>query len=185
MDGQLQPAACRFDTVVGPHFEAMYRAALRLTRCREDAEDLVQEVALRAMPELDRIESLEAPLAWLLRVQYRLFVDGVRRRARSPITRDGDSNDTRQAISQDPGPEELTESLHRRRQLERVWGELNRRQRALLALHAEGYTLAELEAITGLSRNAIGVRLHRARARLAGLIRNETMDGLKLVRLEG
>lgn len=175
----------QFDVVVRPHFEALYRAAMRLTRLHEDAEDLVQEVALRACPELDRLETLDSPRAWLLRVQYRIFVDEFRRRKRSPIVDGCDPAEADHAVSAEPGPEEQTECAQRRRQLGRVWGMLDRRQRALLALHAEGYTLAELGTITGLTPNAVGVTLHRARARLAKLIRNDTTGALRLVQAEG
>jgi RNA polymerase sigma-70 factor (ECF subfamily) len=180
MDEQSRDLALRFDAVVGAHFERLYRAAMRLTRCREDAEDLVQEVLLRALAELDRLATLESACGWLLRVQYHLFVDGVRRQARSPLARGNSQLDPGEAASEAPGPEKLTELEHRHRQLAGVWQELSRRQRALLALHAEGYTLAELEQITGLSKNAIGVRLHRARAQLASLISNETPSDRKL-----
>lgn len=178
-------AVSQFDAVVRPHFAALYRAAMRLTHSREDAEDLLQEVSLRAYPELDRLEKLESPRGWLLRVQYRIFVDEFRRRTRSPFAAGREAADADLAASDDPGPAQLTEQLQRQQQLARVWHELDRKQRALLALHAEGYSLAELEAFTGLSRNAIGVRLHRARARLAKLIRNDSTGGLQLVQLEG
>lgn len=186
MDTDNRPSAHgQFDVVVRPHFEALYRAAMRLTRSHEDAEDLVQEVVLRACPELDRLETLDSPRAWLLRVQYRIFVDELRRRKRSPIVDGRDAAETDHALSEDPGPEEQAEREQRRRQLARVWGMLDRRQRALLALHAEGYTLAELAAVTGLTPNAVGVTLHRARARLAKLIRNDTTGALRLVQAEG
>jgi RNA polymerase sigma factor (sigma-70 family) len=172
----------RFETVVKPHFDALYRAAMRLTRSRADAEDLVQEVCLRAFPALDRLESLEYPLGWLLRVQYRVFVDTTRRRVRSPFVATADTAEA--ALSTDPSPEEFAEATLMRRRLTRVWPELEAEQRALLALHAEGYTLAELEAMTGLSKNAVGVRLHRARARLGRLMNDESAGALRLAKTE-
>jgi RNA polymerase sigma factor (sigma-70 family) len=175
----------RFEAIVRPEFDALYRAAMRLTRCREDAEDLVQDVLLRAYPELDRLATLESPRGWLLRVQYRIFVDEFRRKARAPFAPTSVAVNADLSASEQPGLEELTEAAQRRRQLARVWTELDRQQRALLALHAEGYSLAELETFTGLSRNAISVRLHRARARLAKLIRNDSTGGLQLVQMEG
>jgi hypothetical protein len=42
-----------------------------------------------------------------------------------------------------------------------------------------------MAGFTGLSRNAFGVRLHRARARLARLIRHDSTGDLQLVRMEG
>jgi RNA polymerase sigma-70 factor (ECF subfamily) len=179
MDEHTQQQARSFDAVIGTHFDALYRAAMRLTRCHDDAEDLVQDVILRAMPELARLATLDAPLAWLLRVQYRLFVDGVRHRKSSPIAATDGDLVVSGAADQDPGPEELAAQAQNFNALALVWGGLNRNYRALLALHAEGYTLSDLEAITGLSRNAIGVRLHRARIRLAQLVGSETTNHLK------
>lgn len=180
-----QRAAVQFEAIVRPEFEALYRAAMRLTRCREDAEDLVQDVLLRAYPELDRLATLESPRGWLLRVQYRIFVDEFRRKARAPFVATGSAVDADHSPSEQPGLEELAGVAQRREQLARVWHHLDRQQRALLVLHAEGYSLAELESFTGLSRNAIGVRLHRARARLAKLISNDSTSGLQLVHMEG
>lgn len=183
-ENSRQPAADRFEAIVRPEFDALYRAAMRLTRCREDAEDLVQDVLLRAFPELDRLATLESPRGWLLRVQYRIFVDDFRRKARAPFAATSQSGDADLAASTQPGLDEVTGVSQRHRQLASVWNELDRQQRALLALHAEGYSLAELESFTGLSRNAISVRLHRARARLAKLIRNDSTGGLQLVQME-
>jgi DNA-directed RNA polymerase specialized sigma24 family protein len=83
------------------------------------------------------------------------------------------------AASEDPGPEELIAHAQRYNALAVIWAELSRNQRALLAMHAEGYSLGELESITGLSRNAIGVRLHRARAKLARLAASCASQHLK------
>ena len=47
---------------------------------------------------------------------------------------------------------------------------LDTEQRALLALHVEGYTLAELESITDLSTDVLKARLYRARVRLGKLL---------------
>jgi DNA-directed RNA polymerase specialized sigma24 family protein len=131
-----------FETLVAPHFEALYRAAFRLTRRPHDAEDLVQDVLLRAYSELETVRHLEYVLGWLLRVQYRVFVDG----------------------------EDLAEGALQTGRLETAWQRLTLDQRGLLALHAEGYGLAELENITGKSRNVLSARLHRARRRLSKLL---------------
>jgi RNA polymerase sigma-70 factor (ECF subfamily) len=167
------PRDC-FESVVGPHLDALYRAAMRLTRSRDDAEDLVQEVALRVLPRLAQLSTLDAPLGWLLKIQYRVFIDDRRRKARSPVSAQDEHIDT--AESPDASPEQITERQQFQQLLSGAWPLLTRAQRGLLAMHAEGYSLAELEQITGLNRNALGVRLHRARARLGQLLRKH-MDG--------
>jgi RNA polymerase sigma factor (sigma-70 family) len=160
-----------FDTLIAPHFEALYRAAYRLTGNEPDAEDLVQEVCLRACPRLAELGGLDSVKSWLLRVQYRVFVDGARRRRRSPLRpMSSEVEASEHMISAAPGPDEEADGLLSNGPLERAWAGLDRNQRALLARHAEGYDLSELHEITGLSKNVLTARLHRARARLAKLL---------------
>jgi RNA polymerase sigma factor (sigma-70 family) len=158
----------RFDKLIAPHLDALYRAAYRLTRQIADAEDLVQEVCLRGLAELDTLNGLQSARGWLLRIQYRIFVDDVRRRRRSPLCAWPLADaDAARLASTAPGPEREAEGLLSHHALSLAWDELERRQQALLALHAEGYTLGEIEQITGLTRSVLTARLHRARTRLA------------------
>jgi RNA polymerase sigma factor (sigma-70 family) len=161
----------RFATLIRQHYDVLYRAGYRLTRSTVDAEDLVQEVCLRAYPRLGEIERLEQPRGWLLRVLYRLFIDQRRRYERRhvrPIDED------EEFVSDDPGPaEEADRALHRWR-VEDAWAYLNQEQRLVLALHdVEGYTLAEIHSLTGLKEGTIKSRLHRARVRLGRLLQRE------------
>lgn len=174
-----------FSTLVEPHFDALYRTAMRLTRNAEDAEDLVQEACLRAYARLGSLERADRPAAWLQRVQYRIFVDGVRHRRRSPFAALPDTADLLAITASDaPNPEEAADGELLEQHLEHAWQLLGNDQRALLALHAEGYTLSDLELITGASRNAIGVRLHRARARLAKLLEARLSGNVQCAKME-
>lgn len=173
-----------FDRLVRPHFDALYRAAYRLVRNREDAEDLVQDACLRACANLDDLERASAPKAWLLSVQYRVFVDSHRRRRRSPFAGPPGANSPPPVAAEQPGVDEFVDGLSSQAQLQSAWECLDKEQRALLALHAEGYSLAELEVITGASRNAISARLHRARSRLAKHLRAGSVVELPLKRME-
>jgi len=125
----LADSGQRFQALVGPYFEALHRAAFRLTRRQHDAEDLVQEVCLRAYRELRKLEALESVRGWLLRVQYRIFVDGVRKRVRSAI--DATADDVSDLFASDePGPEELTSAAYTQERLDRAWTGLTPEQRA-------------------------------------------------------
>ena len=103
--------ADRFAALVREHYYALHRAAYRLTRSTVDAEDLVQEVCVRAYPRLGVIEQLEQPRGWLLRVLYRLFVDLRRRYERTHVRAIDEEEDF---VSGDPGPlEEADRALDR------------------------------------------------------------------------
>lgn len=175
-------AAAQFERFIGPHMDALYRSAYRFTRNAADAEDLVQEVCVRAYPRLEELKGMDNPRAWLLCVLYRVFVDLRRHRDSSPLLPagavDADALTDRLAGSE-PGPEAQTESAIIATRLEHAWQRLDRTQRALLALHdVEGYTLAELEEMTGLRVGTLKSRLHRARARLGRLLNGESATPL-------
>src|SRR5262245_30086502 len=172
----------RFASLVQPHFAALYRAAMRLTRRRADAEDLVQEVCLRACSRLDDLGAVTNPRAWLMRAPYHLFVDTTRRKRRRadvPLLSDDLAGAPH---SEDPGPERAAEARRMHERLAAVWDRLDPEQRALLSLHAEGHDLEELAAIFAINRNALSARLHRARQRLAKLLAaDEVVPALQLV----
>lgn len=158
-----------FRELVAPHIPALFRSAYRLTGNRQDAEDVVQEVCVRAYTHLAALRELEKPKSWLMRIAYRVFVDGARRRARSPVRASAEDLDSTRP-SNEPSPEERVEGELAEARLLAALAKLDREQRALLALQVEGYTLAELEAMTELSTDVLKARLYRARVRLGKLL---------------
>lgn len=162
----------RFAALIEPHLDALYRAAYRLCRRVADAEDLVQDVCVRAYDKADQLERSHSPRAWLLSVQYHLHVDAARRdRRKRTESFEAPGRTADQYPSGDAGPDGHAEADLLARTLSAAWRQLNAEQRALLALHAEGYSLGELTEITGLPLSALKARLHRARARLGKLLK--------------
>jgi RNA polymerase sigma factor (sigma-70 family) len=158
-----------FRELVAPHLATLFRSAYRLTGNRHDAEDVVQEVCVRAFTHLAAMRTLEQPKSWLLKIAYRVFVDGARRRTRSPVRATAEDFDATR-VSDEPTPEERAEAELAEQRLLAALAELDREQRALLSLHVEGYTLAELTAMTDLSADVLKARLYRARVRLGKLL---------------
>jgi RNA polymerase sigma-70 factor (ECF subfamily) len=175
----------RFTTLVQPHFAALYRAALRLARRRHDAEDLVQEVCLRACLRLDELARVDNPRAWLMRALYHLFIDTTRRRRLRSRFATFFGTDEVAAASDEPGPERAADAVLMHERVGAVWDRLEPEQRALLSLHAEGHGLEELAVIFATNRNAVSARLHRARLRLAKFLgTDERKPILELVETE-
>ena len=132
-DGQT-PAE-RFEVFLSPHFDALHRAAYRLSGNIHDAEDLVQEVCVKAYPRIDELERLKRPRSWLLRVLYNLFVDTTRRWENANVTSLSVSEDHDSSMlmaSTDPGPEECADALILGALMDQAWQRMERRQRALL-----------------------------------------------------
>ncbi len=64
-------------------FPSVFGTALRLTRSREDAEDLAQEAIVRAYDAFDRFDGTNFK-AWILRIVTNLYINRYRQRQRGP-----------------------------------------------------------------------------------------------------
>lgn len=157
----------QFGAHVAPHLEALFRMAYRLLRNTADAQDLVQDICLIAYARLPEIAATESPCRWLLTVLHNRFIDGQRRRRRSPIVAAEEAEQLEQLASEDFDPEDLMQQFQDERALEQAFLQLNDTQRTILSLRAEGYELPEIEAITGIDRKVLSARLNRARVTLA------------------
>jgi RNA polymerase sigma-70 factor (ECF subfamily) len=169
-----RPSELRFEELVRPHLDGIYGRAYALTGSAQDAEDLTQEVCIRASSRIEELARHENPRAWLMRVLYRLFVDVVRSRRRSPIRLMAPEDAQAQvdaAVSTEPGPEQQADASTVLRRLRLAWERLTADEQLLLALHGvEGLSLAEIHEVTGLPIGTIKSRLHRSRIRLGKLI---------------
>jgi RNA polymerase sigma-70 factor (ECF subfamily) len=160
------PDAKRFEILIEPHLDALFRAAYRLARNRADAEDLVQETCVRAYEHIAEPRDPKLVKPWLLRVMHNLFIDGVRRARIVSLASSGDDEEAASSAAHQ-SPEESLNTAEREEQLHRAWLKLDRNHRALLALQAEGYSVKEISEITGVDSEALNARLYRARRNLA------------------
>ena len=167
-----------------PHFDALYGAAWRFTRSTNDAEDLVQEVCLKAYLKLDELESIEHQRAWLLRVLYNLFIDGQRKNQRTPLALIQDSPDGELLDIEAGNQYQPDEQVDRMMHIDNILVAmklLDKENCALLVLHdVDGYGLQELQSLTGLPIGTLKSQLHRTRAKLGRLLRNDATRELKL-----
>ncbi|MEO6324782.1 MAG: sigma-70 family RNA polymerase sigma factor [Thermoanaerobaculia bacterium] len=78
-----------------PFADALYGAALRLSRNRQDAEDLLQETYLKAYAHYDGFTEGTNLKAWLFRILKNGFINGYRHRKIGPVEVDLSSEDER------------------------------------------------------------------------------------------
>jgi RNA polymerase sigma-70 factor (ECF subfamily) len=161
------PGTIRFDAQVAPHLATLLRVAYRLTRNVSDAEDLVQETCVAACENPQAFGGADHPVRWLLRVLHNRFIDRVRRQKRVQQVPLDDAEAVSPLVCARPGPEESMLYSDAQRAIARAFLKLEDIQRTLLVLRMEGYDLAEIEAITGIGREVLRARLHRARSSLA------------------
>jgi RNA polymerase sigma-70 factor (ECF subfamily) len=174
MDRNLSSHA--FDQLVRPHFDRLYRLAYRLTGSKAEAEDLFQELLIKAFGKLDELADLDEPGSWLSRVMYNLFVDQHRRFARQRMHLVDEAHLAGDGLAGLPGkdnPVANNERLQQLNQLDSALQQLSEEQRIVVLLHdTEGYKLTEIQELTGDPVGTIKSRLHRARARLREILTN-------------
>jgi len=163
-----------FERLVRPHFDRLYRLAWRLTGARPEAEDLFQELLIKAFGKLDDLVQIEEPGSWLCRVMYNLFVDERRRFARRRLHTVEEGQLAGEGLQGLPGsdsPVRDHERLEKLERLDKALAQLSDEHRTVVLLHdTEGYKLAEIEELTGTPVGTVKSRLHRARARLREIL---------------
>jgi RNA polymerase sigma-70 factor, ECF subfamily len=80
-----RPLAVDFEREALPHLNALYAAALRMTRNEKDAEDLVQDALLRAYRFFDTFQPGTNCKAWLFRILTNVFCNNYRDREREHV----------------------------------------------------------------------------------------------------
>ena len=163
-----------FEQLVRPHFDRLYRLAFRLTGRKAEAEDLFQELLIKAFGKLDDLVSIDEPGSWLSRVMYNLFIDEQRRfaRRRMHVVDEGFlSGEGLAGFAGDEDPERDQHRLEKLRQLDTALSELSDEHRIIVLLHdTEGYKIEEIHRLMDIPIGTVKSRLHRARARLREIL---------------
>ena len=132
-----------FERTVRPHFDRLYRLAWRLTGSKSEADDLFQELLIKAFAKLDDIVALEQPGPWLCRVMYNLFIDQHRRFARQRLQVVEEGQLPGGGIADLPGsndPVADNERAEKFRHLDAALRQLSDEYRIIVLLHdTEGY----------------------------------------------
>jgi RNA polymerase sigma-70 factor (ECF subfamily) len=68
----------RFEQVVLPHLDSVYRAAIAVCRRSAQAEDLTQTTFLKALERFDTFQPGTNCKAWLLQIMRNLWIDQIR-----------------------------------------------------------------------------------------------------------
>jgi RNA polymerase sigma-70 factor (ECF subfamily) len=171
--------AARFETEAIPYRDQLYPVAVRMTRRREDAEDLVQETMVKAWAAFRSFEPETNLRAWLYRIMTNTFISGYRRRERTPVLVQDDLVDwlslrvwpygtgvrSAEAEALDRMPTE---------QIRQALRELPDDFRTVVYLaDVEGYTYHETAEMMGTPIGTVMSRLHRARRALRAKLTSE------------
>ena len=178
-DRSTSERRARFDAEAMAQLDAMYSFALKLTRARDEAEDLVSDTLLRAFQRWEQYRLGTNIRAWLFTILYHAFVSRKRRidaREVQPLE-DEDGREIFEAVG-DANPEatfydsfvdqEIVDAIHALPEEYRA---------AVVMSDLHGMRYGEIAQILGVPEGTIKSRLFRGRRLLQAQLREyaETM----------
>ncbi|WP_084413253.1 sigma-70 family RNA polymerase sigma factor [Desulfovirgula thermocuniculi] len=162
-----------FEELVVLYQQRVYALSYQLTGNHDDAQELAQEVFVRAYRALETFRGEADFGTWLHRITVNLYLNMKKRRSSAELISldepvdTGDGEVTRELRAATGDPLEALEEREFREMVERALAELSPEQRAVLVLREiEGYSYEEIARLLGLSLGTVKSRLNRARESL-------------------
>jgi RNA polymerase sigma-70 factor (ECF subfamily) len=163
-----------FEKIALPHMDALYNTALRLTRNMLDAEDLVQDVYLRAFRFFDKFQEGTNFKAWIFKILTNTFINRYRQKVRKPRHVEFEKIEFAYADDHKASDEKyethFDENLYRELFEDDIRDALDKLSydfRAVILLcDIEGFSYKEIAEIIGTPIGTVMSRLSRARQQL-------------------
>ncbi len=172
-----------FDELHERHRERMFRVAHRITRHREDAQDVVQESFLSAYIHLEKFDERARFSTWLTHIAINAALMKVRKnRALRQVGVEGTADAVELSDSM-PNPEEICARTEQKAALRDAIAKLRPTLRNVVELRdLQEYSLHETAEALGTSVSAAKGRLFHARAALRRTAQLKARRSIELMR---
>lgn len=151
--------AAAFDELYEAHVGRVYALCLRMSADQGLAEELVQDVFVKAWRKIGSFSGVSAFSTWLYRITANAALDAIKRHRRDPVRGLSISDEGEFANQAAAEVDPIT-----RLSLERALASLPDRARMAIVLYAvEGYRYEEVAELMGVSIGTVKSHIHRAR----------------------
>lgn len=159
---RTEPSRNGFETAVRAHYRYVFGLVHSKLRNYQDAQDVTQEVFVKAQKNWSTLRDPERPLPWLTQIAMRTATDQMRKRARH-----------RRAVSRLDAPEAAPEPVESRASLiHEALGEMNEEDHMLICLrYQKSLSYQEIADELGITRDAVRGKLYRAHQELRKRVR--------------
>ena len=174
MDKTKEQQKKLFQELLMPELGALFRTALRMTRNREDAEDLVQETTTKAFSAIDRFEEGTNFRAWIFKILTNTYINNyyrVRERDKLPSLDEMEEESAFQPVFEGISPEQALLNTLTREDIQRAIDVIPIDFKSVVILNlVEGFTYKETAEILDIPIGTVMSRLHRGRKILQKLL---------------
>lgn len=176
-----------FRALVEKYQQKIYYRVLDILKNPEDSRDLAQESFVKAYISLNQFKGESSFYTWIYRIAFNMSIDYKRRYARrggDPLEFDEKQiSDSSQFLGSDP-----SSNLLRKQQslkINEAFKTLTEDHKAAIILReVDGLSYEEIAESLGVSRGTVMSRLHYARKKLQGLLKDFAPDGVDISNTE-
>lgn len=162
-DGSARrPIETEANRLVETYADTILRVSYTYLRSTQDAEEICQDVLLKALGRAGSFDSAEHERAWIIRVAINAAKDLLRRHDRQGTVA---LDDIAEPVAPTPATERELEA-RAESVLERVMALPLEYREAIYLHYYEGYSIKQIAAIVHASESAVATRLSRGRSKL-------------------
>ena len=170
IDKVLNNDANAYASLVDKHKNMVYTIALKIVRNREDAEEIAQDVFVKAYQSLSTFKKESKFSTWLYRIVYNAAISKTRKR-------NIETTDINYNIVENYSEDDINDNLNRldnneqKKIINTVLKKLNSEDHLIVALYYfKDKSIEEISEIANISQSNVKVKLFRIRKKLYGEI---------------
>lgn len=170
IDRVLQGQQKAFGLLVEKYQDMVFTIAFRILQQREEAEDVAQQVFVKAFQKLNSFQRTAQFSTWLFRIAYNTAISAQRKHAGASSIKTIELNEDIRLADDGDSYLILENSLQ---QLENAIENLPVHDRGLISLYyLQQQSVDEICEVTGLSASNVKIRLFRIRKKLQEMLLN-------------
>lgn len=167
--------------LVNKYKSMAYSLALKLTKNREDAEEIAQDAFIKAYQSLGQFRGSARFSTWLYRIVYNSAISHLRKSSAELVTLE-DSGFAEKEFSEVNDAYYRLKEQERKRFLELALEKLDKDENFLVTLYYyDEKDLDEIAQITGLTKNNAKVKIFRARQKMMIMLKKYLDEELTMI----
>ncbi|MEM8525649.1 MAG: sigma-70 family RNA polymerase sigma factor [Bacteroidota bacterium] len=169
-----------YETLVRRYQDYVFTVVLRILKKREVAEEVAQDVFVKAYRTLRSFKGNSKFSTWLYTIAYRSAIDEVRKKKYPIDAIDAENNALQIADTYDQNPIAKTQQGNLKTVLQEQIQQLKTEDAAVVTLHyLQEKSVKEVAEITGLSLSNVKIKLYRSREILKKKLQHYLGDELQ------
>ena len=178
IDQVLQGNKKVFGVLVVKYQDMVYTIAYRILQQREEAEDVAQQVFVKAFQKLDSFQRTAQFSTWLFRIAYNAAISAQRKKTAASAIR---TTELKEQLKTTVDLEDENSTEADLQQLEKALEQLPAADKGIISLYyLQQQSVDEISQITGLSASNVKIRLFRIRKKLHEMMQHEIKSATRL-----